>query len=227
MNTIIIDDEPLAHEVLLHHLKQHSDIRVVQQCFNATDALAYLAHHNVDLILSDIKMPGLSGLDMLKVMGNRPHVILCTAFQEHALVGFELDVTDYLLKPVSSERLTQALAKVKQRLQNVVHKVERKSFIIRVDREDRKVWLDTVECFESYGNYVKVWQDKSYVLTQGPLKEISHALSPEDFIQIHKSVIVNKADIIAKDSNTLTLTSGRKVNIGKSFKTVVADLWNS
>ncbi|MEP1445228.1 MAG: response regulator transcription factor [Paraglaciecola sp.] len=227
MKIIIIDDEPLAHEVLLHHLQQHNDIRVVQQCYNATDALAYLAHHNVDLILSDIKMPGLSGLDMLKVMGNRPQVVLCTAFQEHALVGFELDVTDYLLKPISLERLTQALEKVKLRMQKVVHKVERKSFIIRVDREDRKVWLDTIECFESYGNYVKVWQDKNYVLTQGPLKEISQALPQGDFIQIHKSVLVNKADIIAKDTHTLTLTSGRKVNIGKSFKAKVADLWNS
>ena len=225
MNIMIIDDEPLAHQVLLHHLKSYDDIRVVQHCYSATEALAYLASHSVDLLLLDIHMPALSGLDMLKVMANRPQIVLCTAFEEYALEGFELDVTDYLLKPISAERLDKALTKVRERIPNTKDKTERLSFIIRVDRQDRKIWLDTVECFESYGNYVKVWQNDNYMLTQGPLKDIAQALPVGTFIKVHKTKLVNKAHVIAKDANTLTLTSGRKVNIGKSFKDSVYRLW--
>lgn len=225
MNIMIIDDEPLAHEVLLHHLKSHHDMRVVQHCYSATEALAYLASHSVDVIFLDIHMPVLSGLDMLKVMANRPQVVLCTAFEEYALEGFELDVTDYLLKPVSAERLNKTLERVRDRIPVHKNKAERQSFIIRVDRQDHKIWLDTIEYFESYGNYVKVWQSDNYMLTQGPLKNIAQALPAGTFIKVHKSILVNETHIIAKDANSLTLTSGRKVNIGKSFKDSLYRLW--
>ncbi|WP_244595980.1 LytR/AlgR family response regulator transcription factor [Pseudidiomarina aestuarii] len=225
MKVLIVDDEPLAHDVLLHYIKEHQEIAVVGQCYSATEALTYLAHHQVDLMFVDIKMPGLSGLDMLRVMANKPQVILCTAFQEYAIEGFELDVTDYLLKPVRAERFAQAIEKVRQRILSASSASERQSLILRVDREDRKLWLDSIECFESYGNFVKVWQDQQCCLTNGPLKALAEKLPSEDFMQVHKSVLVNKAHIIARDTISLTLKSGRKVPIGKSFKADLADLW--
>ncbi|WP_417657188.1 LytR/AlgR family response regulator transcription factor [Pseudidiomarina aestuarii] len=225
MKALIVDDEPLAHDVLLHYLKEYDDIRVVKQCNSATEALSYLAQHQVDLMFLDIQMPGLSGVDMLRVMANKPQVILCTAFQEYAIEGFELDVTDYLLKPVRAERFAQAIEKVRQRLSSTTSSNERQSVVLRVDREDRKVWLDCIECFESYGNFVKVWQDQQCCLTHGPLKTLAEKLPSGDFMQVHKSVLVNKAHIIAKDATSLTLKSGRKVPIGKSFKADLADLW--
>lgn len=225
MKALIVDDEPLAHDVLLHYLKEHQDIRVVKQCYSAAEALSYLAQHQVELMFLDIQMPGLSGVDMLRVMGNKPQVILCTAFQDYALEGFELDVTDYLLKPVRAERFAQAIDKVRQRLSSTTAPNERQSLVLRVDREDRKVWLDTVECFESYGNYIKVWQDQQCCLTNGPLKALAEELPSGSFIQVHKSILVNKVHIIAKDTAGLTLTSGRKVPIGKSFKAALNELW--
>ena len=111
IKALIVDDEPLAHSVILHHLKAHADVEVVGQCMNATQALSFLANNAVDLLFLDINMPELTGIEMLKVLANMPQVIIVSAYQEYALQGFELNVTDYLLKPVSAERLKQGKRK--------------------------------------------------------------------------------------------------------------------
>ncbi|GAA0363640.1 LytTR family DNA-binding domain-containing protein [Bowmanella denitrificans] len=225
MKTLIIDDEPLAHEVLLHHSRMHPDIDVVGQCYNAAEALAFLASQQVDLVLLDIHMPVLSGLDMLRVMANRPQVVLCTAYQEHALVGFELDVTDYLLKPVSAERFAQALDKVRRRIGMALPPPEMTSHIvIRVDREDRKVELSKVCCVEAYGNYVKVWLEDGCLLTAATLKHFAETLPETCFVQVHKSFLVNKAWVVAKDTEQLTLRSGQKIKMGKAYRNNVSGL---
>ena len=101
LKALIIDDEPLAHEVILHHLAQHADFNIVGRCYNATTALSWLANNQVDLLFLDINMPELSGIEMLKVLRKRPQVIIISAYQEYALQGFELDVTDYLLSEIT------------------------------------------------------------------------------------------------------------------------------
>ncbi|MFA0812837.1 LytR/AlgR family response regulator transcription factor [Microbulbifer epialgicus] len=228
MKALIIDDEPLAHNVLLHHSRAHTDIEVVGQCFNATEALSFLDGKQVDLILLDIHMPVLSGLKMLRVMANRPQVILCTAYQEYALEGFEMDVTDYLLKPVSSERFAQALDKVRRRAgetASLAKPIIQNHIVIRVDREDRRVDLDKVLCFEAYGNYVKIWFDESSLLTAGTLKNFVATLPYGRFIQVHKSYLVNREKIVAQDSEKLRLINEKLVRIGKAFRKNLADLW--
>ena len=107
LQLLIVDDEPLAHQVLLHHLAAHSDFAVVGHCYSAAEAMAVLAKQQVDLMLLDIQLPVLTGLHMLKLLAKPPQVVLVTAYAEFALEGFALDVTDYLLKPVSGERLAR------------------------------------------------------------------------------------------------------------------------
>ncbi|WKD50460.1 LytR/AlgR family response regulator transcription factor [Microbulbifer spongiae] len=228
MNTLIIDDEPLAHEVLLHHSRAHADIQIVGQYHNAAEALAFLARQSVDLILLDILMPVLSGLDMLKVMLRRPQVVLCTAYQEHALEGFELDVTDYLLKPVSAERFSRALDKVRRRTGEeaiFVKPAVQSHIAIRVDREHRKIDLDKVQCFEAYGNYVKVWLEDGCLLTAATLKNFSETLPKGRFIQVHKSFLVNKAKVVAQNSKTIRLASKKLVKIGNAYRGNLPGLW--
>ncbi len=227
INVMIVDDEPLAHDVLCHHLAAYDTIQVVAQCYNATQALAHLAAHQVDVIFLDIQMPALSGLEMLKVMANRPQVVLCTAYQEHALEAFELDVTDYLLKPVSEQRFKQCIEKLRRQHANRTQSTKPTmppSIVIRVDREDRKVMLSDIAYFESYGNYIKVWQQGTALLTQGPLKTLVQILPQNHFVQIHKSVMVNKDHVVAKSAHSVTLKDGTQLKIGKSFKTDVAQL---
>jgi YesN/AraC family two-component response regulator len=150
LNALIIDDEPLAHEVILYHLAQHADISIVGRCYNATQALSWLANEHVDLLFLDINMPDLSGIELLKVLRNRPQVIIISAYQEYAIQGFELDVTDYLLKPVCNERISQALDKVRFRAQKQSsNEAVPQHIVLKVDREKRKFTLADISLLEA------------------------------------------------------------------------------
>jgi len=223
LRALIIDDEPLAHEVILHHLYQHQGIQVVGQCFSAIEALKWLAAHQTDLLLLDINMPALSGIELLKVLANRPQVILISAYQQYAMQGYELDVTDYLLKPVSAERLLQALDKVRRRASKVADNYPN-YIVLKVDREKRKFKLDSIGLLEAYGNYVKVWQGNEMVLVSSTLKLMLQQLPQQLFVQIHKSYIVNKTHIVAADKECVRLSSDKTIKVGKSFKSSLLEL---
>jgi two-component system, LytTR family, response regulator len=217
LNTVIIDDEPLAHNVIKHHLTGRDDIALVANCYNATEALSYLAHHRVDLILLDINMPALSGIDMLKVLSNRPHVIIISAYQEYAIDGFALDVVDYLLKPVSAERLVEALNKVHRRIDAPVSPLNA-YLMLKVDREKRKFLLGDITWIEAYGNYVKVWQGEHMTLVSSTLKRLVQQLPRQQFVQVHKSFIVNKDKVVAVDHDHVRIEGDRLVKVGRLFK---------
>ena len=219
LKALIIDDEPLAHEVILHHLAEHSDISIVGRCYNATQALSWLANDHVELLFLDINMPDLNGIELLKVLRNRPQVIIISAYQEYAIQGFELDVTDYLLKPVCSERLSQALDKV--RFRNEKHssmEVVPHHIILKVDREKRKFTLVDITLLEAYGNYVKLWQGDEMVLVNSSLKLLIEMLPNTKFTQVHKSFVVNNAKIIVVETDSITMECGRTVKVSKTFK---------
>lgn len=215
--TLIIDDEPLAHEVLKHHLQQQSDFTIVGHCYNATEALSYVANHQVDLLLLDINMPALSGIELLQVLKNTPQVIIVSAYQEYAIQGFELDVRDYLLKPVSPIRLNQALDKVRKQLTEQTPS-SAAFIVLKVDREKRKFVIDDITMLEAYGNYVKLWQGDMMTLVSSTLKQLLQALPNQHFIQVHKSFIVNKNKIIAVGHEQVRLVGEQNVKIGKSYK---------
>jgi len=233
LDVIIVDDEPLAHDVLLHHLSMHKDVNVVGQCFNATEALALLANSSVDLLFLDIQMPALTGIELLKVMANKPHVILVTAYKEYALEGYELDVIDYLLKPVSADRLSQAIDKVRLRCDksNVKNEVQTQNdssysshITLKVDRGKQKFVLDDIDYLEAYGNYVKVWQAHKVTLVSSTLKSLLEELSSELFTQIHKSYAVNNSKVKSVESGKITLLNGTHVKVGKSYKKMASSL---
>nr|MDC2856819.1 LytTR family DNA-binding domain-containing protein [Ningiella sp. W23] len=216
IRAIIVDDEPLAHQVLLHHLTAHSNINIVGQYYSAKDALCVLAKPGIDLVFLDINMPELTGLELLKALANPPQVIINSAYQEYALAGFDLNVTDYLLKPVSAPRLEQALSKVCQRAAQPLDQ-QPQCITLKVDREKRKFALDTIEYIEAYGNYVKLHQAQNTTLATATLKQLSEQLA-DTFIQIHKSYLINKNKVTAVNHENVELTTGAVVKIGKSYK---------
>jgi len=219
LKALIIDDEPLAHEVILYHLAEHADISIVGRCYNATQALSWLANDHVDLLFLDINMPDLNGIELLKVLRNRPQVIIISAYQEYAIQGFELDVTDYLLKPVCSERLSQALDKVRFRAQKQLsNEVVPQHIVLKVDREKRKFTLAAITLLEAYGNYVKLWQGDEMVLVNSSLKLLIEMLPNTAFSQVHKSFVINNAKIIAVETDSITMECGRTVKVSKTFK---------
>lgn len=222
INAIIVDDEPLAHEVIAHHLQALRDVNIIFQCHSAAEALSWLANNSADLLFLDINMPQLNGIDMLKVLAKRPQVVIISAYQEYALQGFELDVTDYLLKPVSEQRLSQALDKVRQRnltINPVNHKsTVEQHILLKVDREQRKFKLADISLLEAYGNYVKLWQGNHMTLVSSSLKQLAEKLPNDQFVKVHKSFIVNSDEVTAFSKDALELVGGRNIKIGNAFK---------
>lgn len=218
--TLIVDDEPLAHEVIKHHLQGQTDFKIVGNCYNATEALSYLANNSIDLLVLDINMPALSGIELLKVLNKKPQVIIISAYQEYAIEGFELDVADYLLKPVSASRLSQALDKVRRRLDitPLSNSNNPNYIVLKVDREKRKFVLDDISLLEAYGNYVRVWQGEQVILVSSTLKQCLQQLPQQQFVQVHKSFVVNKQQVVAMDNQHIRLRGDRLIKVGKSFK---------
>ncbi len=216
LKLLIVDDEPLAHQVITYHCKAHKDISIIGFCYSAAEALAVLAKQQVDLLILDIQMPVLTGLDMLKVLHHKPQVIISSAYPQYALDGFELDVADYLLKPISAQRFATALDKVRRRL--ALEPEKPASIVLKVEREQRKFKLADVCCFEAYGNYVKVWQGQRMVLVNATLKQVYQQVATADFIQVQKSFLVNKQHVIGLDSTSIRLSNQMQIKVGPAFK---------
>lgn len=223
LRILIVDDEPLAHQVLLHHLAAHPDCSLVAQCYSAAEAMAVLAQQPVDLLLLDIQLPVLTGLAMLQLLHKPPQVVLVSAYAEFALDGYALDVTDYLLKPVSAERLAQALDKVRRRAGQPTKPAEMERqpaqpLVLKVDRAWHRFEPEHICCFEGFGNYVKVWQGQRMTLVSATLKAISQQTASLGFVQVHKSFIVNPQHVLSLDSQQLELSNQQQIRIGEAYK---------
>ncbi len=237
LTAVIIDDEPLAHEIIVDYVAQLPFIEISAQFYHAIDALSYLQAHSVDVIFLDINMPKLSGIDFLKVLSPQPQVIITSAYQQYALESFELAVCDYLLKPYRFERFLKAVNKAQQQIQlqqNAINTdAERvpiktqpaeqsasETLFIKVDKKLLQLNIAQISVLEAYGNYVKVWLSDQMYLTPRTLMSFEQELVKDDgkFIRIHKSYIVQKKQINAVENKTVEMTNGQQLPIGKSYK---------
>jgi DNA-binding LytR/AlgR family response regulator len=234
MTAIIIDDEPLAHDVILEYLKEVDWISVRKQFYSATDALVYLTQNTIDLIFLDINMPKLNGMDFLKILSQKTQVIVTSAYQEYALESFELDVCDYLLKPFRFDRFIKAVTKANEQFQLTAissagsamanigdHSQEDKkesSIFLKVDRKLIQFELADIIYLEAYGNYVKIWIDSKSFLTPRTLTSFEKQLNSEEFMRVHKSFIVQKKKINFFEGSSIHMSNNNQVSIGKSYK---------
>lgn len=228
---MIVDDEPLAHEIIIDYLTDIPSIEVVHQCYSAIEAMQYLTHHPVDILFLDINMPKLSGIEMLRVINNKPQTIITSAYRQYALEGFELSVCDYLLKPIRSERFYQAVNKALSMLgQNnqasAVNLNEDKSLFLKVDKSHVLVKVVDILYCEAYGNYVKVWTTSTMHLTPSSFTRIEQQLLEltPSFTRIHKSFLVNIEAIKERHRTCLTLENGTTLPIGRVYKNNLTSL---
>lgn len=227
LRAIIIDDEPLAHKVILTHAKEVPYLDIVGQCYLATEAFTHLNEGNIDLVFLDINMPKLSGLDFLRTLNKKPIVIITSAYREYALESFELDVCDYLLKPFRFDRFMKATNKALTlfQLQNKPNPtVETPAttaskpiteLFIKSDKRLIQVNLSDIYFLESYGNYVKVWLENEYLLTPRSLSSFEEQLPTNDFFRIHKSYIINRRYIDYVEGNLVMTKNGKSLSVGK------------
>lgn len=230
LRALIIDDEPLAHKVILEYAKDAPSLEIVGQCHLATEALKVLREEDVDLLFLDINMPKLKGLDFLRTLSKKPLVIITSAYQEYALESFELDVCDYLLKPFRFDRFLKAVNKAQElfALKNTPQSInsapikpqekESKQVFIKSDKRLININLSDIYYLESYGNYVKVWTEKEFVLTPRTLSSFVAQLPEKDFMQVHKSFIINRKFIDYTEGNMLRMKNENTVAIGKNYR---------
>jgi DNA-binding LytR/AlgR family response regulator len=220
MNCLIVDDELLAQDVLALYISKVDFLNLTGRCNNALQAFAALNREPVDLLFLDIKMPEMTGLDFLRNIRNPPKVILTTAYDEFALDGYELDVADYLLKPIRFERFLKAVQKVQAlRQPDTVSKDPDELFYVRSDRRLIQINSREVRYVESLKNYLSIHMGVQPVTIHGTLASIEAELKANPyFVQIHKSFIVNTRFIAEVGTGTVRLKNNVELPIGGFYK---------
>lgn len=222
MNCIIIDDEPIARDILRTYIAQIPYLVLVANCEDAFEAMRILNQKEIDLIFLDINMPRLSGLEMLRSLKICPSVIITSAYSEFALEGFELSVTDYLLKPFSFPRFVQATEKAVNKVRNAVlpdQIIDHEGFVmVKSDKKLTKIWLKEIEYAEAYGNYIFIYRNSGdRIISKQTLTQFEEQLPPSKFIRIHKSFVLSLTAIKYLEGNEIMLNS-RKLPIGKVYR---------
>lgn len=234
LRCLIIDDEPLAHDIILAYINDVPFLNNVGHCYRATEAFDFLNNHEIDLIFLDIRMPKLSGLDFLRTLQHQPLVIITSAYEEYALESFDLAVCDYLLKPFRFDRFLKAVNRAQEvyNLKNPADKAvnvpqkegaSNEKIAIKADKKYILISLDEILYLESLGNYVKVWKDDGFLLTPRTLTSFEEQLS-STFVRIHKSFILNKKYVHYMEGNMIFLKNGQQLAIGKNYKSTIKQL---
>lgn len=221
---LIIEDEPLAAEVIGEYIQQLPHLELIAMCTNAIDGLQVLKTTAIDILFLDINLPRLSGIDFLRSLVKKPAVIFITAHREYAIEGYELDITDYLLKPVAFSRFLMAVNKITERNQVQVtaelQNPPKDHLFVNVSRKRQKIMYNEIVYFESKREYVSIVTQQGSYLTKIQLSELEKQLDKSEFIRIHRSFIVSKRKIKAYNATEVDL-SAIQIPIGRNYKTQV------
>lgn len=229
---LIVDDEPVAREIIISFAAKIPQLEVVAACKNVSEAMEELSKAKVDLLFLDINMPGISGLTFAKSLDTNIKVIFTTAYREYAVDGFDLQVLDYLLKPISFERFFQAVQRVitdktasngglKQK-EEVAH-----DFIfVRADRKMVKITFEKLRYVESLGDYVKLYQEDDVVVTRETISNIESKLPKQQFVRVHRSYVV-AVSAIDSFTNEYVEVAKKSIPISRSYKEQVLEKLNA
>ncbi|WP_345952667.1 response regulator [Mucilaginibacter sp. PAMB04168] len=231
-NCLIIDDEPPAREVLRRYITQIPMLDLIGECGNAVQAISKLKQHHIDLLFLDIQMPQITGLDLVGTLVNPPKIILTTAFEQYAVKAFELDVTDYLVKPIRFERLLKAVFKAlpEQEARYGIQTsgknqdtADQAFLYFRADRKMTKVMLKDIQYIESLKDYVRINTTKEPVITKYAITSLEAMLPSSSFIRVHRSYLValDKIDSYTQDEITI---SNNVIPIGKIYRLQVLNI---
>jgi two-component system, LytTR family, response regulator len=224
---LIVDDEPLAIQLLQKHIAQLDFFEVAGTCNNAVKAMEVLNRQPVDLLFLDIKMPQISGLDLFRALRNPPKTILTTAHREFALDGFDIGVTDYLLKPITFDRFFKAveryLSTVNQAVPQVLSSSEPQFIYLRSGHKYFKVDTRDILYAESLKDYVHVHTGEKVITSKYKISELEKELDGKGFLRIHRSFIVNLQHVTAFSASAVEI-GDKELPIGDNYKVLVAKL---
>ncbi|WP_321375232.1 response regulator transcription factor [uncultured Draconibacterium sp.] len=230
---LIIDDEPLARDLMRSHIEKLDNFEICAECGDAMKALQELHNYKIDLMFMDIQMPQITGIEFLKTLKNPPKVIITTAYREYALEGFELDVVDFLLKPITFERFLKSVNKYYQSVQEDVPAARQvmpsngnsdDAFIyVKENKKVLKVHLNDILYVEGLSEYVQIYTTDKKIITKTSMTNMAEKLPENSFMRIHKSFIVSLSKIEAFTSSSIEVP-GKELPIGRSYKNGVLEV---
>ena len=235
LRVLIVDDEPLAHDVLKAYVARVAHLELVGQCYNALEALTFLHQNPVDVLLLDLNMPEMTGLELLRALPRPPHTILTTAYSEFALESYDFGVVDYLLKPVSLPRFLKAVAKLPTAAPGAVVSPASvvavppavpAALLLRDGTTTHRVLPADIRWLEAYGNYVKVQTTTGRLVINDSFRHLLSQLPAAEFMQVHKSYAVPLRLVERLEGNTLTV-AGQELPLGAAFRQEFLRRWTA
>lgn len=222
MKCIIVEDELPAQRILKNYIKRIPDLQLLSSFQTALSANNFLKENSVDIVLLDINLPDISGLDFIKSVKKAPQIIITTAYPDFAVSSFELEtIVDYLVKPFSFDRFLKAMAKAETFVQRQ-ELPSKHSVLINIDKTVHKIQLDTIQYIASDRNYVTLFTTEKKLTFTDSLKNWKESLPLSQFVQIHKSYIVN-LQWIQKYTGTTVFIENTKLPIGRTYKAIFTD----
>jgi DNA-binding LytR/AlgR family response regulator len=226
---IIVEDEPIAAEVLEDYIKQVPYLQLTAVCADAIYAMEVLKKEKVNVMFLDIHLPKLKGHDFLKTLKDRPQVIVTTAYRDYAVEGYELNIVDYLVKPINFSRFLMAVNKLKpaglieSTHSTLVTNTGRPHLYFNVNKKRIRIFLDEILYIESRKEYINITTKDRSLLTKFQLGEIEDLLTKNNFIRVHRSFIVAKDKIDAFSAAEIEI-NGQHIPIGRSYKELVSSI---
>ena len=219
---LIIDDEPLAINVIKSYIEQIEDLELINTFSNSIEGLNFLKNNTIDVIFLDINMPVLDGINFIKSLENPPLLIITSAYDQFAIETYELDVLDYLVKPIEFPRLMKAVNKINKRLNNTTKapletNKENAFIFVKIDKKKmKKIFLNEILVIESLKDYLKISTTSGKFIIHSTLSDFTNLLPERDFIRIHRSYTIAIDKIDAVEGNSIEIEGLRYV-IGRSY----------
>jgi DNA-binding LytR/AlgR family response regulator len=231
IHCVIVDDEPLALEIIETYLRQIKDARLVAKFTDSVEAFSYLQHHAIDLLFLDLNMPVLNGMELLKNLSPRPAIIVTTAYRDFAVESFELDVLDYLVKPFSFPRLLKAfnklvIPKVMPATNSPELRSEPETLWLKVDKKMVSIAPRDIFYLQSLKDYVRVVTSDQKMIIYHTLQALMDKLPHDEFIRIHKSYAVQVAKINSIEANRIHVHN-EHLPIGRNFRKRLQEMYKS
>ena len=221
---LIIDDETPAHKALASHISKFDDLEHSGSAFSGMEALKMLNENSYDIIFLDINMPVISGVELMELQPKRPLTIVTTAYSDFALSAYQNDAIDYLLKPISLEKFSKAIEKAKIYFSGNTLKKDKESdekmLSYRINGQMTDILLTDILYIESLGNYMKLYSARLNLplIIYGSLSSIASEIDSNNFVQVHRSFIVNVAKITAVTFKNLTMSNGEMIPVGRKYQ---------
>lgn len=216
LSCVIVDDEQLALNILIKYVEKTPFLELKMASTNALEAQAYIQQNNIDLLFLDIQMPDLDGISFLTSLASPPKVIFTTAYDHYALKGYELEVVDYLLKPISFERFLKASNKVLHLKSHSEQKGPADAIWVKADYQQKKVLLNDILFVEGLKDYVKIYTSLGLIMTKLNLKNFHQKLDNNQFLRVHRSFIVNGSKVTSVQKTRLYIED-REIPISESY----------